>query len=165
MADNIPITEGSGTVVATDEVGSDHYQRIKLNDSTADSSDIIGASAVSAGVKALLVDASPVNPTNVSVTAYAASLVVKATAGVLYGFQGYNSLATAQFIQVYDAATLPADAAVPEVVITVPGESNFSIGFGYRGRAFATGIVIGNSTTGPTKTIGAANCWIYAQFT
>jgi len=100
---------------------------------------------------------------NATTTAYAASLVVKATAGKLLGFQGYNSLATAQFIQVYDSATLPADAAVPEVVIVVPGKSNFSISFGV-GRLFATGIVIGNSATGPTKTIGAADCWIDAQY-
>lgn len=31
MADNVPITAGSGTYVATDDVSSVHYQRIKLD--------------------------------------------------------------------------------------------------------------------------------------
>ena len=30
MADNIPITAGSGTTVATDDVGGAHYQRVKM---------------------------------------------------------------------------------------------------------------------------------------
>ena len=42
MADNLNITAGSGTTVATDQVGSDHYQKVKLADGTADSSTMIG---------------------------------------------------------------------------------------------------------------------------
>ena len=104
------------------------------------------------------------SPTNATTTAYSTSLVVKASAGICYGLQGYNSLATEQFIQVHDAASLPADTAVPKVMFAVPAESSFSIDFGAHGRAFATGIVVCNSTTGATKTIGAADCWIDAQY-
>jgi hypothetical protein len=43
MADNVNITAGAGTVVATDQVGTDHYQKIKLADGTADSSTMIVA--------------------------------------------------------------------------------------------------------------------------
>lgn len=43
MADNVEVTAGSGTTIATDQVGSDHYQRIKLTDGTADSSTVIAA--------------------------------------------------------------------------------------------------------------------------
>jgi hypothetical protein len=32
MADNVDITPGAGTTVATDEVGGHHYQRMKLTD-------------------------------------------------------------------------------------------------------------------------------------
>lgn len=96
--------------------------------------------------------------------AYEASRVVKATGGVLYGLSGYNSLAGIQFVQIHDAAALPADTAVPAVVMTVAASSNFSIDFGVYGRAFVNGIVVCNSTTGPTKTIGAANLWIDAQY-
>ena len=101
---------------------------------------------------------------NASTTAYAASLVVKASAGTLFGISGYNSLASTQFIQIHDAAALPSDNAVPKVVISVPASSNFSIDFGIYGRAFGTGIVVCNSTTGPTKTIGASNIWVDAQY-
>jgi hypothetical protein len=105
----------------------------------------------------------PPAPLNVTSTAYETSHVVKATGGRLWGFSGYNSKGSAQFIQVHDAASLPADTAVPAVVITVAASSNFSIDFGTHGRQFATGIVICNSSTGPTKTIGSADCWFDVQ--
>lgn len=38
MADNVAISAGTGTSIATDQVGSDHYQRVKITDGTADSS-------------------------------------------------------------------------------------------------------------------------------
>jgi hypothetical protein len=100
--------------------------------------------------------------TNRTTTAYAASLVVAANPAILRGVTGYNSGA-AQFIQIHDAASLPADTAVPKVMFAVPAQSNFSIEFGISGRKFDTGIVICNSSAGPTKTIGAADCWFDAQ--
>lgn len=104
----------------------------------------------------------PTAATNRTTTVYAASLVIASNPAILRGLTGYNSGA-AQFIQIHDAASLPADTAVPKVVFTVQAQSNFSIDFGVSGRAFDTGIVVCNSSTGPTKTIGAANCWFDAQ--
>lgn len=109
---------------------------------------------------AKLIEASASNATT---TALAASLVVKASAGVLLGFQGVNTSASPQYIQVHDAASLPADTAVPKMLITVPAGENFSLDLG-RGRVFTTGIVICNSSTAATKTIGSADCWIDAQY-
>lgn len=37
MADNVAITAGSGTNIATDDISSAHYQRVKISDGTADS--------------------------------------------------------------------------------------------------------------------------------
>jgi len=102
--------------------------------------------------------------TNATTSAYATNLVVKATAGTLYMLSGYNSLASAQFIQVHNATSLPADTSVPAVMFYVPPTSNFCFDFGVYGRYFSTGIVVCNSTTGPTKTVGAANCWFDAQY-
>lgn len=45
MADNIPITAGTGTTVATDDVSTVHYQYVKLADGTADSSAVIPGDA------------------------------------------------------------------------------------------------------------------------
>lgn len=103
-------------------------------------------------------------PTNATVSAYATSLVVKASAGVLFGLSGYNSAVGAVFIQIHDASSLPADTAVPAVVIAVAGASTFSIDFGVYGRKFTTGITVVSSSTGPTKTITSATAWIDAQY-
>jgi hypothetical protein len=45
MADNVAITAGSGTSVATDDVSGVHYQYVKLADGAADSSAKIGGDA------------------------------------------------------------------------------------------------------------------------
>lgn len=46
MADNVPITAGSGTPIAADDISSVWYQRVKLTDGTADSTTaILGTSS------------------------------------------------------------------------------------------------------------------------
>jgi hypothetical protein len=102
---------------------------------------------------------------NSTSVAYEESRIVKASAGRLFGFSGFNSKASAQFILIFDSATLPADTAVPVSVISVATVANFSVEYGDHGRAFTNGIVICNSSTGPTKTIGAADTWFDCQYT
>ena len=94
-------------------------------------------------------------------TALATNLVVKASAGKLYGFYGYSS--ATQFIQVHNATSLPADTAVPDGVFPISANTPFSLWLEHP-EPYTTGIVICNSSTGPTKTIGSANTWITALY-
>ena len=100
---------------------------------------------------------------NSTSVAYVASQILADRPAALYGISGYNSKNAPQFIQLHDAVTLPADTAVPAVMFQVPALSPFSIDYGVNGRLFGNGVVVCNSSTGPTKTIGAADCWFDAQ--
>src|SRR3954465_15283918 len=93
-----------------------------------------------------------------STTAYAASLVVKKEAGVLLSCFGYNS-GPQQWVQIHDAAALPANTAVPLHTFVIAAGDNFSVIIPTTGIPCGTGIVIANSSTAQTLTVGAADCW------
>lgn len=101
---------------------------------------------------------------NSTSTAQEASRIVKASAGKVYVVSGYNNSATDQFIQLFNSATLPANGVVPVLVIMAPANSTFGYSGGAKGRSFSTGIVICNSSTAVTKTIGSANCLFDVQY-
>jgi hypothetical protein len=85
----------------------------------------------------------------------AASAVVAATPGWLRGIYGYNS-GPSQFIQIHDAAALPADTTVPLFSLPVAAGQPFSFVFSEELRV-TNGIQLCNSSTAATKTIGAAD--------
>ncbi len=96
-----------------------------------------------------------------------ASSISKATPGVFYGLSGYNSLASAQWILLYNTTTIPANGAVtPVIAIRVPATSNFTFDTGKFGVYFSTGICWSNSTDATifNKTLGAADCFINLQY-
>lgn len=97
-------------------------------------------------------------------SALAASLVVKAAAGRLFQLTGVNTKASAQYIQIHNTTSSPADTAVPVLLAYVPAGANFSFDFGSIGRYFSTGITVCNSSTAATKTIGSADCWFNAEY-
>lgn len=97
----------------------------------------------------------------IATSALATNLVVKASAGRLFKLAGYST--QAQFIQVHDAASLPSDSAVPELVFPIAANALFEFEIPV-GHGCSTGIVICNSSTGPTKTIGSADTWITAYY-
>src|SRR5690348_17286280 len=97
-------------------------------------------------------------PANKSSLAYVASFVVKSGPALLFGFTVYSSKASAQFIQWFDAATVPADGVVPAGVISIAATSDREM-LWIPPRTFNTGIVLCNSSTGPTKTLASADCF------
>lgn len=102
-------------------------------------------------------------PVKASTTALAASLIVKASAGRLFRVLITNTGA-AQFAQIHDTTTVPADTAVPAMVVALPAGETTTLDLGAAGLAFATGITVCNSSTAATKTIGSADLWIDALY-
>ncbi len=94
------------------------------------------------------------------------SSVTKASAGTYNGIKGYNS-GPAQFILVFNSATVPADGAVTPIdVIKVPTLSNFSSDNGKYSQYCSAGISWCNSTSATpfTKALGAADCFAVVQY-
>ena len=103
-------------------------------------------------------------PRNSTSNSAESSHLVSAGEGRLYGFTVSSSKASGQFIQVFDAGTLPADGAVPLLSIDIATVTAKGVDFGPMGRWFYRGIILCNSTTQLTKTIGAADCLFDAQY-
>lgn len=99
---------------------------------------------------------------NAKTSAYAASLICSPSTSYLCGFTVYNSSASTQFIQFHNSATLPANTAAPEFYFEILPSTSRMIEY-IRPRKFSAGIVVCNSSTGPTLTIGSADCWFDVQ--
>lgn len=98
-------------------------------------------------------------------TALAASLVIKGGPGTLYKLVVYNDKGSTQYVQLHDSATLPSDAAVPVITFAVATKSVVELPIhNIKGLNFSTGIVVCNSSTAATKTIGTTDCWFHAIF-
>jgi hypothetical protein len=102
-------------------------------------------------------------PFNFNQGAAIASAVVKAQPGALFGWSFTNTNAAARYLQFFDAVTVPADTAVPLISILVAiGASD--VRSLIRPRVFLKGIVVCNSSTGATKTVGAADSIVDIQY-
>jgi len=98
-----------------------------------------------------------------------ASLIVKASVGILYWVQIYNNNAAVRYLHIFDSATLPVNGTIPNVPpYSLPAtgaaiQPQF-VDLGEAGLRFQNGIVIANSTTQTTLTIGSADSIITVAY-
>ena len=94
---------------------------------------------------------------------------VKTEPGLLFGFSVLTTLATAQFIQVWDIERAPSSSDIPAAVFTINGAAiasgnHLSVSYIFPGRFHRYGIWLTNSTTALALNAGAANCLFDVQF-
>lgn len=102
-------------------------------------------------------------PANKHSNALASSLVISGRC-YMVSLTVSNTNAAAQFIQLHDLSSLPADGATPAVVLTAASAGDKFITYSLPGLLFLEGIVVCNSSTAATKTLGAADCFFAVQF-
>jgi hypothetical protein len=83
---------------------------------------------------------------------------------VVYGFTVTSTNAAAQFGLVFDQATLPADGAVPLIGKALAASDAVGFSWSPQGREFTQGLVLCNSSTLATKTLGSADCFFDVQY-
>lgn len=105
--------------------------------------------------------------TQVMSPALEASRVLKPGAGRLHALTVYNSSASAQFILLINAASVPANGAVPLLYPPIPIAAGSIVALDFPRPVTAdTGITVCNSSTGTfTKTLGGADCAFFAHIT
>ena len=103
------------------------------------------------------------SPVNGRASALASNIVITGELRV-YGWVVYSSLGSSQFILMFDASALPADGLAPIIPLPVAASNQVAAYYGDSGRVFNRGIVLCNSTTDTTKTLGAANCLFDIQY-
>ncbi len=167
MADNVAITAGAGTTVATDEVTVGgtlvQVQRIKAGWG-ADGTYADPSEATPLPVQLIPVNSTATAAAVAQTAALAAALQATTTASTMFGIVGVSTRTTSgQWIQVWDSAAAPASGS-PVYVMWVPaapsgGGANFSLSLPQYGRRFAAGIYVCNSTTMMTRTAGSADCF------
>lgn len=99
MADNVPITAGSGTTIATDDIGGVNYQRVKL----------------AVGEDGVAVDASLTNPMPVQETGGATSVLTRILS-VLMSPMGFDrSLSRQRVTALVESGTITTVTTVSTV--------------------------------------------------
>ena len=102
-------------------------------------------------------------PFNFNPAAAAASGVVKGGPGAVFGWTITNTNAATRWVQFFDATTVPADTAVPLITIQLTTGATSLVTL-IRPRLFFKGIVVCNSSTSATKTVGAADSFFDVQY-
>ena len=155
------VTGSLGITLAVSDI---QIGAVELKNATTDDRakvDAAGFQYISSSADARLL---PSANTDYAYSFYASSVfesgsIVKASAGVLYGFSGYNSASVAQFIQAHNSATQPSDGDAPTSLVKAAATSNFSWDASRFGAPFSSGIVITNSSVPDTLKSGSNDTW------
>ena len=103
-------------------------------------------------------------PRNDNTPALANSILAMAGQGRLVGFSVSSTRASGQFIQLFDTTSVPSNGAVPIMAWNIATVAAFGVMYGPDGRWMNNGILLCNSTTQGTLTIGAADCLFDVQY-
>lgn len=94
MADNVPITAGSGTTIATDDVAGAHYQIVKLAFGPLDT-----ATLVTTAEGLPFQEDRPATATLANVTASATSVTLRASNALRMGLMIFNDSSASLYIK------------------------------------------------------------------
>lgn len=83
---------------------------------------------------------------------------------LVQGFTVYSTKSSAQYLNMFDADALPADGATPIFSWALSANNGVGISWAPRGREFHAGLVLCNSSTDATKTLGSADCLFDVQY-
>ena len=159
------------------EVGDIQIGAVELKDEDSDDRAEVKAGNTAAVTDIALVTTDPnvkasvdaigaleANPSLYSSAAAETSGVPKASAGTLLGFAGVSLSASDQYIQIHDLAAVPGDGAIPIFCVKANAADNFFLDLSKWGITMSNGIVIANSSTAATLTIGPADCLFYVLY-
>jgi hypothetical protein len=85
-----------------------------------------------------------------------ASAVVKTGPGTFYSITMTNTNAAARFLQVFDARDLPATGAIPLFSRSIPLGDSLTLTWTV-GHTFGVGLIVCNSTTAASLTLGTVD--------
>lgn len=150
MADNVQITAGSGTSIATDDVGGIQYQRTKVTFGADGSATDVSTSAP-LPVQEIPGTANGCSNYYRTSTASTNGVNIKASAGKVYSIVATNTNAAVRYLRLYNTAGAPTVGTTSTVFgIALPAGGGFSQTFP-TGITFGTGIAM-SLTTGAADT-------------
>lgn len=124
MADNVTYPISDGTVVATDDVSGVHYEKVKIYDGTADSTNAWAVDSDGAA-KTLPKRSATATKTNVSAATTNTALIASNTARL--GASVFNDSTSAMYVN------LGSSASTTAFVVKLAAASYYEVPFGYTG--------------------------------
>jgi hypothetical protein len=168
MADNVTVTEGTGTTIAADEIAGVKHQRVKIqHGADGSATDVSSASPlpISDAGGSLTVDgtvtANLAPTTSGGLSIYKnldldeTGVSVKGSAGQLYGWFIYNNATSTRYVKLYNVSSAPTvGTTTPVFTLPIPAGAAANVAFP-NGIAFDTGIGLGAVTGVADNSTGA----------